>query len=132
MAPPGKKAQAGEIPGDLLARLFVELLLEAILEFGADLGNFHSRAHEELAAQQFMRLFFIRQFSGHAAILTILIPAEASVGYRFRADVLKTTKNRIFLRDFERLAQDLDGNQAFVGTKYLRANHICYLRLTGL
>jgi hypothetical protein len=81
-----------------------------------------------------MRFFFIIQFPGHAAILAILIPAESSVGDGFRADVLKTTKNRIFLGDLERLAQDLDVNQALVRAKHLRgparANHFGYLRLT--
>src|SRR5260370_33462537 len=105
--------------GDLFARLLVQLFLEAILEFGADLGDFHSRAYQEFAAQQFMRFFFIVQFSGHAAILAILIPAESSVGDGFRADVLKATKNRIFLGYLERLAQNLDVNQALVRTKNL-------------
>jgi hypothetical protein len=120
--------------GDLFARLLVQLFLEAIFELGADLGDFHSRAHQKFAAQEFMCFFFIGQFSGHAAILAILIPAEPPVRDGFRADVLKASKNRIFLGDLERLTQDLDVDQSLVWTKNLcgptRANHFGYLRLT--
>jgi hypothetical protein len=117
-----------------LSTFFVELFLEAILKFGADFCDFHSRADQEFAAQEFVRLVLVRQFAGHAAILAILIPAETSVGNGFRADVLKTAENRILLGDLEGLAENFDLDQAFVRTENLirgiRAR--CYrdLRLT--
>jgi hypothetical protein len=114
----------------------VELFLEAIFELGADLGNFHSRADQEFAAQQFMRFFFIRQLAGDAAVLAILIPAETPVGNSFWADVLKTAENRVLLGDLERLPENLDVDQPFVRTKYLvgptRANWFRYLGLACL
>jgi hypothetical protein len=120
----------------LLLRLFIQLFLEAVFEFGADFGNFHSRAHQKLAAQQFVRLVLIRQFAGHAAILAILIPAEPSVGNGFRADVLKTAENRILLWNLERFAKNVDRDQPLVGSKDLigpaRANCFRDLRLTCL
>ena len=108
--------------------------MEAIFEFGANLGDFHSRAHQEFAAQEFVGLVIIYQFASHAAILAILIPAETSVGNGFRADVLKTAKNRILFGDLERLPKNLDVDQAFVRAKYLigptRANCFRDLGLT--
>src|SRR6266850_833206 len=128
-------AKSGNL-GSLLLRFFVQLFLEAIFEFGADFGNFHSRANQEFAAQQFVVLVLIRQFAGDAAILAILIPAETSVGNGFRADVLETAENRILLGDLERFAKNLDLDQAFVGSKDLighaRAHCFRYLRLAGL
>jgi hypothetical protein len=127
--------QSGNL-GSLLLRFFIQLFLEAVFEFGADFGNFHSRANQEFAAQQFVVLVLIRQFAGHAAILAILVPAETSVGNGFRADVLETAENRILLGDLERFAKNLDLDQAFVGSKDLighaRAHCFRYLRLTGL
>src|ERR1700682_5073036 len=118
----------------LLLRLFVELFLEAIFEFGADFGNFHSCAHQEFEAQEFVGWFIIPQFAGHAAILAILIPAETSVGNGFRADVLKTAENRILLGNLERLPKNYDLDQAFVRAEHLigptRAACFRYLRLT--
>jgi hypothetical protein len=94
--------------------------LEAILEFGADFGNFHARAHQELAAQEFVRAIFIGKFSDDAAVLTVLIPAKAAIGDGFRTDVLKAAKNRILLGDLESFPHNLDFDQTFVRPKNLR------------
>jgi hypothetical protein len=93
--------------------------LEAILQFGADLGNFHPCAYQELAAQEIVRAVFIGELSDHAAILAILIPAETAVRDGFRADVLKAAKNRVLFRDLESFSQDLNFDQTFVGAKNL-------------
>jgi len=135
--PPGRQLSPQQLwGGRLLVRFFVELLLEAIFEFGADLGNFHSRAHQEFAAQQFMPFFLIQKFACNAAILAILIPAKTSVRDRLRTNVLKTAENRILLGDLERFPQDLDLDQAFVGTKDqvgpARGNYFRHLGLAGL
>jgi hypothetical protein len=105
---------------DLDARLLLQLALQAILQLGADLGNFHAGADHELATQKFVRLVLVGEFCDHAAVLAVLIPAETPVRNGFRADVLKTTKNRIFLRNLEFLPQDRDFDQPFVGPKNLR------------
>ena len=39
--------------------LLFELLLKAILQFGADFGDFHSCAYHEFAAEELMRLVFV-------------------------------------------------------------------------
>lgn len=67
-----------------------------------------------------MELVIVHQLADHAAILAILIPAEAPVGNRFRADVLKAPEYGVLLRDLESLPQNLDFHQAFIGAKYLR------------
>jgi hypothetical protein len=94
--------------------------LEAIFQFGADLGNFHACAHQKLAAQEIVRAVFIGEFPDDAAILAILIPAETAVRDGFRADVLKAAKNRIFLGDLKSFSQDFNFNQPLVGAKNLR------------
>ena len=99
--------------------LLPQLILEAILQFGADLGDFHARAYQKFAAQEFMRAVFIGEFSDHAAILAVLIPAKTPVGNRFRADVLKAAKNRVFFGDLKSLPHDFDFNQPLVGAKNL-------------
>jgi hypothetical protein len=105
----------------LSAGLLPQLVLQAILQFGADFADFHAGADQELAAQKFMRAVFIREFSDHAAILAVLIPAETPVRDRFRADVLKAAKNRILLRDLKGFAHNLDFDKSFVGAKNLSA-----------
>jgi hypothetical protein len=96
-----------------------QFFLQAVLQFGADLGDFHSGAHEKLAAQEIMRALFVGKLSGDAAILAILIPAEAAVRDRIRADVLKTTKDRVLFRHLEGFPKDFDFDEAFVRAKYL-------------
>ena len=106
--------------GPYSRRLTCPAFLEAILQFGADFGNFHAGAHQKLAAQEFVRAVFIGEFSDDAAILAILIPAETAVRDGFRADVLKAAKNRVLFRDLECFSQDLDFDQPLVGAKNLR------------
>ena len=103
------------------AVLLAQLILEAILQFRADFGNFHARADQELAAEQIMRPVLVREFSDHAAILAVLIPAETSVRDGLRADVLEAAKNGVLLGNLEGFAQDLDFDEAFVGAKNLSA-----------
>jgi len=100
--------------------LFPQLVLEAIFQFGADICNFHTCAHQELAAEEIMWALFVGKFSDDAAILTVLIPAEASVRDGFRADVLKAAKNRILLGDLKSFPHNLDFDQSFVRSKNLR------------
>ena len=101
--------------------LLAQLVLEAILQFRADLCNFHARAHQELAAQEVMREVFIGELADDAAILAVLIPAKTPVRDSLRTYVLKAAKNRILLRDLEGFPHDLDFDKAFVWAKNLRA-----------
>jgi hypothetical protein len=105
---------------DNLRTLLPQLILEAILQFWADLGNFHAGAYQKLAAQEIVRALFIGEFSDDAAILAILIPAETPVRDGFRADVLEAAKYRIFFRDLKSFSQDFNFDQTFVGAKNLR------------
>ena len=100
--------------------LSIQLVLQAILQFRADLSNFHTGAYHEFAAKKFVRAILVRQLADNAAILAILIPAEASVGNGFRADVLKRAENGVLFRDIKRLPQNLDCNEPFIWAKYLR------------
>src|SRR5579859_1993202 len=65
---------------------------QAPLQFLAQFRNFHSSHDDEFAAEHFARLVVVRQLAGHAAILAILVPAEAAIGNRFRANELETTQ----------------------------------------
>jgi len=70
-------------------------------------------------------LVVIGQLALDTTVLAILIPAEATVGDRFRADVLEAAQERIFLGNFEGLAKDGDFNQAFEGPKGFGHNALC-------
>jgi hypothetical protein len=89
-------------------QLFAQLLFQAELKFGADLADFHAFADHELTAQQFVRFILVGELRHDAAILAILVPAEAPVGNRLRADVLEAAEDRVFFRDFKRLPENLD------------------------
>ena len=67
-----------------------------------------------------MGLVFIAELAYDAAILAVLIPAEAAVGNSFRADVLKAAKNRVLLGNLKRLAHNFDFDQTFIRAKNLR------------
>jgi uncharacterized C2H2 Zn-finger protein len=95
--------------------------LQAILQFRADLTDFHARAHHELAAKQVMGSIFVGQLAHDAAVLAVLIPAKPSVWNRFRADVLKCPQNGVFFRDIKRFPKYLNRNQPFIWAKHLRA-----------
>ena len=99
--------------------LLFELFLEAILQFGADFGNFHSCTYQELAAEELMSLVFVRELAYHAAVLAILIPAETPIGNRFWADVLEAAENCVLFRDLESLPKDLNLHQSFVRAENL-------------
>jgi len=88
--------------------LLVQLVLEAILQFRADLCNFHACAHQELAAQEVMREIFIGEFADDAAILAVLIPAKTPVRDSLRTYVLKAAKNRILFGNLKGFPQDFD------------------------
>ena len=111
----GDPEHAVRVPGRLLA----QFLLQAILQLGADLCNFHASAYQKLAAQEFMRAVFIGELTGNAAILAILIPAESSVGDCLGADVLKAAKNRVLLRDLKGLPKNFDFYQPLIRAKDL-------------
>src|SRR5713101_3819305 len=72
-----------------------ELGPQAPLELLTQLCYLHARHHNEFAAQHFPGLVVIGQLAGYATILAFLIPAEASIRNRFRADELKTSQERV-------------------------------------
>jgi hypothetical protein len=95
--------------------------LEAVLQFGADFADFHSRAYQKFTAQEFVRALFIGQFSNDATILAVLVPAEAAVGYRFGTDVLKAPQNGVLFRNLKHLPKYRDFDKPLVGAEYLSA-----------
>jgi hypothetical protein len=100
-------------------QLFAQDGTQTQSKFGTQLGDLHAGHHQKLATQHFAGLIVVRQFGHDAAILTILIPAETSVGNGLRADVLKAAKNGVLLGNLERFAHDLDFDQALVRSKNL-------------
>jgi len=66
-----------------------------------------------------VRAVFIRQFSDHAAILAILVPAETPVRDGFGADVLKGPKNSVLFGDFKRFPKNLDLYETLIRAKNL-------------
>jgi hypothetical protein len=103
----------------VFVRLLVHFFLEAILQFGADFRDFHTRTDQELATQEIVRALLIRQLSNDAAILAVLVPAETPVRDGFRTNVLKASKDRILLGDLENLPKNFDLNQPLVRPKNL-------------
>ena len=97
-----------------------ELGAEAPLQLLAHFADFHTGHDDEFAGEHFARLVVIGKLAGDAAILAILIPAEAPVGDGFRADKLKTAQQRVAFRHLELLAKDGDLNQFFVRTERFR------------
>src|SRR5579863_6473847 len=93
---------------------------QAPLQFLAQLGDFHSRHHDEFARQHLARIIVVRQLAAYPAILAILIPAEAPVRNRLRADELKAPQQRIPLRYLKLLPQQRDLDKFFVRTKGFR------------
>jgi hypothetical protein len=91
----------------------------------AQLSDGHAIGDQELAAQHLARLVVIGQLAVDATVLAILIPAEAAVRNRFRAEVLEAAQERILLRNFEGLAEDGDFNQALEGPERLGHNALC-------
>src|SRR5262249_45706791 len=79
-------------------RVSWKLCAQAPLEFLAHLYNFHSRHHDELAAQHLARLVIIGQLAGYVAILAILIPAEVAIRYGLRTNELEAAQKRVALR----------------------------------
>src|SRR5713226_2751240 len=75
-------------------RIRRELRAQAPLQFLAHLHDFHPWHHDEFAAQHLVRLVLIRQLAGHAAILAILVPAEAPIRNRLWTDELKASQKR--------------------------------------
>ena len=85
--------------------------------------DFHSRHHNELAAQHLPLLLIIGQLAAYAAILAILVPAESPIRNRFRADKLKTTQQRVAFRHLKFFPHDGQVHQLFIGTKGFRHKH---------
>src|SRR6266849_5734977 len=93
-----------------------QLRPQAPLQLLAQLGHFHARHNDELAAQHFPRLVIIRQLAGNAAILAFLVPAEPSIRNGLWADKLKTAQKRIALWDLKLFSKDGDFHELFVWT----------------
>src|SRR5207245_1116998 len=106
-------------------RVRSQLGAQAPLEFLAHLRDLHPRHHDELAAQHLVRLVVIRQLTAHTAVLAILIPAEAAVGNRLRANELEAAQQRITLRHLKLLSKNNDVNQFFVRAEGFRHDESC-------
>ena len=74
------------------SRLCAQFVLEAEEQLRRKFGDIHSGGDHELATQYRFGLIFIGELATHAAILAFLVPAEAAVGNRFRADELEASQ----------------------------------------
>jgi len=70
----------------------LERAAEAGLQVLAHVHDFHAGHDHEFAGEHVARLIIVGQLTTDAAILAVLIPAEAAVRDRFRADELKCAK----------------------------------------
>src|SRR5260370_35683345 len=91
-----------------------QLRPETPLQLLADIGNGHSGHDNELTAQHLSRLVVVGKLAHDAAILAVLIPAEPAIGDRFRANVLKTPQDGVFLRDLEFLPENCNFYQTLI------------------
>jgi hypothetical protein len=101
-------------------RIRWQLGAQAPAELLAEVGDLHAGHHDKFARKHFARFVVIGKLAGDAAILAILIPAETAVRNRLRTDELKTTEERVALRDLEFFAEEGDLHEFFVGTKWFR------------
>ncbi len=101
---------------------------EAPAEFLAEFANVHAGHDDEFAREHFAGLVVIGELAGDAAILAILIPAEAAVGDSFGADELKAAKERVALRHLKFFAENGDVHELFVRAKRFRHGWLCPLR----
>jgi hypothetical protein len=90
------------------------------LQFLAELGDFHPRHNDEFTAQHLARFVVIRQLADNPAILAFLVPAEAPIRHRLRAQVLEAAKNGVLLRNLKLLPEDLDFDELFVRAEDFR------------
>src|SRR6202171_1105848 len=95
---------------------------QAPFELLAELGDFHSGHYDEFTAQHLTRFVIIRQLARDPAILTILVPTEASVGNRFRADELEASQKRIALGYLKLLSENSDVHELFIRPEGFRHN----------
>src|SRR6266481_2226098 len=102
-----------------------QLCSQAPLQFLAHFRDFHPGHHDELAAQHLVRLVLIRQLATHAAILAILIPAEAPIRNSLRADKLEAPQKRIPLWDLKLFPKDADLHEFFIRPKGFRHDKSC-------
>src|SRR5262249_27053545 len=102
--------------------------LQAPFQFLAQFVHFHAGHDDELASQHFARLIVVRQLTAYTAILAILIPAEASVGNRLRAQKLEAAQQGIPLRHLKLLAQDRDLDEFFIRPKRFRHDTVQFPR----
>jgi hypothetical protein len=106
-----------------------ELGSQTPLQFLAQIRDLHARHDDELAREHFAGFVVVGELADDAAVLTILVPAEATVGDGFGADELEAAKQRVALRDLKLFAHDGDFDEFFVGTKRFR--HDKALSFTG-
>ena len=69
-----------------------ELGTQTPFEFLAHFGDFHTRHDDEFTGEHLARLIVVGELTGYAAILAILIPAEAAVGDGLGADELEAAE----------------------------------------
>src|SRR6266446_1440686 len=98
------------------------------LQLLAQLRHFHAGHHDKFAAQHLARLVVVRQLTRYAAILAFLVPAEASIRNRFRADELEAAQKRIALRHLKLLPQDDNFHQLLVRTERFRHDRALFFR----
>jgi len=99
-----------------------ERAAETGLQVLAHVHDFHARHDHKFAGEHVARLIVVGKLATDAAILAILIPAEAAVRDRLRAEKLEAAKQRVALRNFHGLAENFDFDEAFVRAERTRSN----------
>src|SRR6202022_2444496 len=109
--------QNAELRGN--GRIRRQLGAQAPLQLLADFRDYNSRHDDKFAAHHFARFVVIGELAGNTAILALLVPAEAPVRNRFRADELKTAQQRVPFWDLKFLSQYRDLHEFFVRAERL-------------
>jgi hypothetical protein len=94
-----------------------EFAAKAADQFRSELGDIHAFRDNEFATEDGPSLVIVGKLAIDAAILAFLIPAEAAIRNRFRADELKRAEQGIALRDEKRLPENRDFDELFVRPK---------------
>ena len=69
-----------------------ELGAQTPFELLTHFGDFHARHDDKFAGKHFARLVVVWELAGDAAILAVLIPAEAAIRNGFWADELEAAQ----------------------------------------
>src|SRR5262249_30394653 len=102
-------------------------LAKAITDLGSDLRHPHPRLHHQFTAQPLTLLRALTIVECDAAVLALLVPAEASIGDVLRRQELEAAQHHVVLGDFDLFPHDGDLDQILIRAEQRagRRAHVC-------